>query len=56
MREGDIEALRNKMRDMGRPIKSTTIIKGGEKIYYKVGKKGQVTITERSGTNSANGR
>ena len=37
MREGDIEALRNRMKDEGRPIKSNTVInRDGSKIHYKV--------------------
>ena len=47
MREGDIEALRNKMKDMGRPIKSNTVItKGGEQVHYSVDDKGRIKIKD----------
>lgn len=44
LREGDIEALRSKMKDQGRPIKSNTIRgKDGSQIHFTV-KKGKVEI------------
>lgn len=47
VREGDIEALRRKLKDEGRPIKSNIIIKkDGTKIYYNV-KKGKVNILDK---------
>lgn len=45
MREGDIEALRRKMKDEGRPIKSNVIFDKGKDIHYNE-KKGKVEITE----------
>jgi len=44
LREGDIEAIRRRAKENGRPIKSNVIIdKDGKKIYYSV-KKGKVRI------------
>lgn len=45
MREGDIEALRNKMELEGRPIKSTVIRDGDRQIFYEVNK-GKVKVTD----------
>jgi hypothetical protein len=50
MREGDIEALRSKLRDEGRPMKSQTMITEKERIYFAVKKeknKERIRITDR---------
>lgn len=47
LREGDIEALRSKMRDQGRPIKSKIIMDGDTQVFYAVNEKGRVKITEK---------
>lgn len=47
LREGDIEALRNKMRDQGRPIKSKIIMDENTQVFYAVDEKGRVKITEK---------
>ena len=44
IREGDIEALRGKMKEEGRPMKSNIIRDGDKQIYYDVDKKGRVKI------------
>lgn len=50
IREGDIEALRSKMKDQGRPIKSNTIREAdGKQTHFTINKKsGRVKITERN--------
>jgi hypothetical protein len=45
IREGDIEALRNRAKLEGRPIKSRTVIdKNGDRVHYLTNKKGRVKI------------
>jgi len=46
MRDGDIEALRNKRKDEGRPLKSSTIRSGGQTQHYKTTKSGRVRTTQ----------
>ena len=48
IREGDIEALRRKMKNEGRPIKSNIIRDGDSQIHYDTDKKGKVRITEKT--------
>ena len=47
MREGDIESLRRKMKDEGRPIKSNIIKDSKGDTYYNTDKKGRVKIVEK---------
>jgi len=48
MRSGDIESLRRKMKDEGRPIKSSIIRESnGGKTHYSTDKKGRVEIIEK---------
>ena len=49
MREGDIEALRNRVQDEGRPMKSNIIMEkdGKTQTFFETDKKGRVTITEK---------
>lgn len=47
MREGDIESIRNKMRDEGRPLKSRIIKDKGADIHYDVDKSGRVKVREK---------
>lgn len=44
LREGDIESLRRKMKDEGRPIKSNIIRDGDKQIHYDVDSKGRIKI------------
>lgn len=46
LREGDIESLRRKMKDEGRPIKSNIIRDGNKQIHYDVDGKNRVSIKE----------
>jgi hypothetical protein len=46
MRDGDIEALRNRAKDEGRPIRSTTITRGNDHQHYRVTRNGRVRTTE----------
>lgn len=46
MREGDIEAIRSRMKEEGRPLKSTVIRDGGRVIVYDVNSKGRVNVKE----------
>lgn len=48
MREGDIEALRRRMKDEGRPIRSKIIRDGDSQIHYDVDKKDKVRITDKT--------
>ncbi len=48
IREGDIEALRNRRRDEGRPLKSQTVIKDGKKYHYQIDKRGRVQVTDQT--------
>ena len=44
---GDIESLRRKLKDEGRPMKSGIVIKNGTKYHHSVNQKtGKVTINE----------
>ena len=45
IREGDIEALRRKMKLEGKPIKSN-IIRDGEKQYHYSTQEGRVSVTD----------
>ena len=53
MREGDIEAIRNKRKDEGRPLKSKIIIEGERQYFYEVNKRGNVKINEEVKTSGA---
>jgi len=47
LRGGDIEAIRSKMRDEGRPLKSSIVIKEGKHHHYEVDHKtGRVEVKE----------
>lgn len=46
LREGDIEAIRNKMKDTGRPIKSKMVRHKDRQYYYKTDKRGNVRIKD----------
>jgi hypothetical protein len=46
LREGDIEALRRKMKLEGRPIKSTAIVDGNVWTHYKVREGKKVEIAD----------
>lgn len=46
MREGDIEAIRNKLRDEGRPMKSRIIMDKDVQTFFKTDKR-KVHITEK---------
>jgi len=46
LREGDIESLKRKMKDEGRPIKTDVIRDGEGNTYHITDKKGRVTIRE----------
>ena len=48
IREGDIEALRRKMKNEGRPIKSNIIRDGDSQIHYDTDKKGKVKIIDKT--------
>ena len=48
IREGDIEALRNKRRDEGRPIKSNTVVKDGKQYHYTTDKRGNVRVIDKT--------
>ena len=43
----DIEAIRNRRRDEGKPLKSNTVIKDGKHYHYKTDKRGRVEIVNR---------
>lgn len=47
MREGDIESLRRKMKDEGRPIRSNQVFDGRTTTHYRE-KGGRVEITDKS--------
>lgn len=48
IREGDIEALRNRRRDEGRPLKSQIVIKDGKRYFYNTDKRGRVRVTDET--------
>ena len=44
IREGDIESLRSRMREEGKPVKSNTVItEKGDRVHY-VEKEGRIRI------------
>lgn len=48
IRGGDIEAIKNRQRDEGRPVKSDIFIHKGEKHFTRTDPKtGRVTIIEK---------
>lgn len=47
MREGDVEALRNKLALEGRPMKSKIITDGKTQTFIKTNDKGHVQITDK---------
>lgn len=46
LRNGDVEALRSKLRDEGRPMKSSIVIKDGRQYHHSVDRKGRVDIKD----------
>lgn len=48
IREGDIEALRNRRRDEGKPLKSQIVIKDGKRYFYQIDKRGRVRVTDET--------
>jgi hypothetical protein len=55
IRDGDIEAIRNRTALEGRPLKSRIIVNRNEHIHYSVDDNGKVESTDRinTGENSA---
>jgi len=46
LREGDIEAIRSKRKEEGRPLKSKLVIKNGKQYYYRTDKRGNVRVND----------